>query len=239
MDSPSRIENRLDSPYCPVSRQEVLRVFKSHLSAPAFQLYILLRFYAIDWKESESLGFVKITVREAKMFLGWSLDKTQTQFNELKDKGLLVLKSGGVWQVSRDGFPCSDGAEQITHGHNRPEAYRQPSSEKPEQVIPTEQNIFVPKNQNNLASKQGNHIRDKGEREEDVLRTDKEYQRIKEEHGFAELAIGDMKWIDQNIRDEPNFHAKTSDQLTTEEFLQIFPGATIEEHQDPELKEER
>lgn len=229
MDSPSRIENRLDSTYCPVSRREVLRVFKLHLSAPAFELYILLRFYVIDWKESESLGLVKITVREAKEFFGWSLDKTQTQFNELKDKGLLVLKSGGVWQVSGDGLPCSDGAEQITHDYNTAEAYKQPSSEKPEQVVPTEQNIFVPKNKNNLASKQGNHIRNEKEGEGDVLRTDKEYQRIKEEHGFTDLTIDDMKWIDQNIRQEASFGAKTTDKLTNGELLQIFPGATIKE----------
>lgn len=137
-----------------------------------------MRFTVIDWQESENRGKLKTTVRELKDFLGWTLGPTARRIKKLQQKGLIKLLSRGLWQVSLNGLP----------------------------LVPPIGEQHVPLIGNKLGSNIGNKGR-KGKEEDqnsvsqdsiETVRTEKDYQELKEKQGFTALTTDDMYWLDKN-----------------------------------------
>lgn len=109
MEALNKIEKRLqNSTYCPVSRQEFLRIYKHGLTEKSFELFLIMRFAAIDWKGSETRGQIKTTIRKLKEFLKWSQGDISRRVKELQEAGLIKLLKHGLWLVSLDGSPLPD-----------------------------------------------------------------------------------------------------------------------------------
>lgn len=149
-----------------------------------------------DWDSThiDTYGTFKATNKQIANILGWKNDSSVSRYKKsLIKKGYFKLDSDGRIQIK--GFNLWELRQKKSAENQEKFAELQTDSAKIQ-----ESSEKLHKNQSYLdsyslvSSKGGNKF----------LRSDREYEEIKKELGLKVLTTDDMKWIDLNVKENPD-----------------------------------
>lgn len=204
--------NRLNG-YGSHFRGRFLLLHRKLLSDSEFILWDLSFSALADWDKKnhnpENYGSFDFQQTEIGYLLGWHKTKVSHKAQRLFALGLWTKKEGRVFVK---GFDVRDNFAEITRSKKIVDLQEQVAILQSE-VAKTQRSVVIPQRH---ISKENEDISSYGvailqqphakvplvsfKNEFNVLRSDDEYQKIWEENPNG-LSIEDMKWIDQNIRE--------------------------------------
>ena len=175
--------------YQKASRDRFLLLSNKTLTVEEFTLYELC-IAVTDWDRShETFGTIHVTNKQLAYVMGWNSETTAGRHkNQLINKGFLINMGNGYfqvkdiekWELRSKEHAKTDVNNADLHNHNA-----EIGSEDAE--IDDNQGK---KNDYSLISSKGS-IK--------FLRSDSEYEEIKNSGQFGSMTIDDMKWIDLNV----------------------------------------
>lgn len=219
MREPSEIIKKLNG-YHGIGRGILLLLHKQILTKEEFILYeASLSFASWDKEKKASYGLTDLTQEEIE----WLLDVSAGYVSKLKE-GLIEK---GFWRININkkievvGFELIETSllsritknNKVVDYHNYI-AHKQNEFASEQKLIAHKQTNISKENAPNqpqkFAHKQTvSSISDIGSYKDrcNSLRSDEEYEKIKEEMGFNSLTIEDMKWIDINVHENSNVNS--------------------------------
>lgn len=146
-----------------------------------------------DWdgRHTETYGTFQATNREIAEILGWKSDSTVSRYRAS------LIKKGYFRLTPSSRLKALDFDKRQLRKPANMQITRAEMQEEVAKMQTTSANIEENRSENSVYSL----VSSKGSVS---LRTDEEYQAIKEEMGYKELTVEDMKWIDQNVKENPN-----------------------------------
>lgn len=219
-----RLARRLNATYQKVYRNRHVLAKNLVLDDAEYRLWdLLIALYDWDKKHEEDYGTVKATDRGLAELLNWSYSKVCRARNGLLMKGIIFRRDRSVYKI----FPLPQLNENISLTQQNVAEMQNEISTEQQDIASLQQKQGYSGNSSIVSYKDkfsiGSHRRVLIKQEP---RSESEYQKIKVEGNYTALTVDDMRWIDENIKEE----IEISDDQMEKNIVNIFFKGDLEEY---------